>query len=261
MFLTVASERAQKKSSGIDTPDLHIARTREDLESAFKLVYESYTEAGLQEPNQFEMRILPQQFLDNSDVVVAKSGGETIATATLLADSELGLPAESMYRDEINKLRDGGYRVAEVGCLADRRRSTTRFIKMFRQLSRIIAQAADARGFNGLLAATHPRHARFYIKQLGFRQVGALRECPYVRGNPAVALLLDFDAIRSTDVGEHLFGSPYLPVELAPYHWNEQTRAHFSQVLEHRTKPNRCTNVYAAFESPTIPATELPQLV
>jgi hypothetical protein len=126
--------------------------------------------------------------------------------------------------------------MAEVGCLADRRESPLRFIQMFRKLSALIAQAAAFRGCNALLAATHPTHARFYIRQLGFQQVGELQSCPYAQGNPAVALLMDFEQLRGTAIHSHLFGDAYADDELKPFEWDDSTRVHFANVYQ-QTQP------------------------
>nr|WP_233902865.1 hypothetical protein [Stieleria maiorica] len=149
----------------------------------------------------------------------------------MIADSDLGLPAETMYRKEIDEVRNRGLRLAEIGCLADRRDAKLRFIEVFRFLSCLIAQAAVSRAYDGLIVATHPRHARFYMRQLGFRRIGEIRECPYVQGSPAVPLLFDFEERRGSAVHDFLFQQPYSPEELAPYVWDEETRAHFYAAL------------------------------
>jgi hypothetical protein len=229
MFISVASTRSEK----VETTQIHlsIARSQKSLEAAFRLTYESYVNAGLQEKNDLGMRLIPQHFLRETDVIVAKLGETTISTATLIADSDQGLPAESMCRDEIEAVRDRGLRVAEVGCLADRRGSAARFIEMFRWLSTLLAQAASTRGYDGLIAATHPRHARFYIRQLGFRKIGGIRECPYVQGNPAVPLLFDFEERRGSEIHDFLFRNKFSEAELAPYEWDRPTQDHFSSIL------------------------------
>lgn len=230
MFLSVASDRTNvRQATGIN---LAIARSRSQLEDAFRLVYRSYIRAGLQAPNPQEMRLLRHHFLTSTEVMVATKDGETISTASLIVDSPLGLPAESMYRAEIDTIRLAGIKLAEVGCLADRRESPARFIAMFRKLSTLITQAAAERGCHGLIAATHPRHARFYMRQLGFRRMGDIRECPYVKGNPAVLLYLNFDAIRGTDLHEHFFGKKYPAAALSPYEWDNETRVYFQSILD-----------------------------
>lgn len=227
--------RLVSKRSRIVAPDqikYSIARSRSDLEDAFRLVYRSYVRASLDSPNESGMRLTPYHLLPTTDVVLVKDAGVAISTASIIVDGPLGLPAESIYGKEIDAMRRQGLRIAEIGSLADRRESPARFLQMFRRMSKLIAQTAAARGCNALIAATHPRHARFYVRQLGFEQVGDIRSCPYAQGNPAVALLLDFEKHRGTRLYDHLFGQEYTPKELKPYTWDNRTRKYFSSILE-----------------------------
>jgi hypothetical protein len=245
MFLSHASQRTSSLGAQIT---MSIARSHSDLEDAFGLVYRSYVRAGLDSPNPTGLRLTKFHFLPTTDVILARNAGVPIATASLFVDGDLGLPAESMYGAEIQQLKDRGMRLAEVGSLADRRESPARFIQMFRVLSTLISQAAQQRGCNGLIAATHPRHARFYIKQIGFEPFGEIRACPYAQGNPAVAMVLDFEdhRRRDTDIYHHLFGLPFTAEELEPYAWSDETHGYFQGVLDRMSDSERSTPLLSA---------------
>lgn len=254
MFTTSALETPRESSPR--RLQLSIARCKGDLVDAFTLVHESYIRANLDRPYPSGMRLTPYHLLPTTDVLVARQGNSPVATASLVVDGDLGLPAQSIYDAEIKSLRRDGFRLAEVGSLADRRRSPLRFMQMFRQLSRLITQAAAVRGCNGLFAATHPRHARFYIRQIGFRQIGGVKSCPYAKGNPAVALLLDFNAIRGSDVHRHFFAKSFDDHELAPFDWDEPLHRYFAGVLqENRAEASRVMPSVAAATATVAPAT------
>lgn len=231
MFLTHTSQQNSNQIPG--QISMSIARSQSDLEEAFGLVYRAYIRAGLDSPNPTGMRLTEYHLLPSTEVMLARHAGVPVATASLIVKAEMGLPAESIYGDEIDRLQQRGLRLAEVGSLADRRESPARFIQMFRNLSTLIAQTAQQRGCNGLIAATHPRHARFYIRQIGFEPFGEIRSCPYAQGNPAVALLLDFEdhRHRDTEIYRHLFGREYSADELSSYHWSNETVSHFREIL------------------------------
>lgn len=240
MFISIASQR----SPGVIEPQIEhsLARSRADLEEAFRLVHHSYVRAGLDPGNDSRIRLIRHHFLSSTEVVIAKHNGVIVSTATLIGDGDLGLPAESMYGEEIRAMQSRGLRIAEVGCLADRRKSPARFIQMFKWMSTLIAQAAEARGYNALVAATHPRHSRFYTRRLGFEVFGEIKECPYAQGNPAVAMVLDFEAKRGSEIHDHLFGKKYTAQQLAPHPWDSETRQHFGEIIDQ-------------IESPAAPAT------
>jgi hypothetical protein len=169
-----------------------VAENRQEREAAFRLVYKAYTRSGLIDENPHGMRVTPYQLLDTTDVFIAMLDDEVISTVSLVCDGELGLPMEGIYGREVTDLRASGICVAEVSCLADRRRQLSRTLPIFIPLMRLLAQAARYRGIEQLLVAVHPRHAGFYRRCLSFDLLGDLKTYPLVRNNPAVALSLDF---------------------------------------------------------------------
>jgi hypothetical protein len=114
-----------------------------------------------------------------------------ISTLSLVRDGELGLPLEAVYPREVRERRAEGLRLAEVSCLADRRRDIVRFFPLFCELARLMIQMCEREAVDQLLVAVHPRHARMYRRAMGFKQVGDDRDYPAVNGNPAVMLSLD----------------------------------------------------------------------
>src|SRR5689334_20585841 len=100
---------------------IRIANSRYELAQALSLVYHNYLEAGLIEPNAAEGRVIRQHALASTEVFVAKTRNEVFGTATLVRDSALGLPMESIYAREVETRRDQNLCLAEVSCLADRR--------------------------------------------------------------------------------------------------------------------------------------------
>jgi hypothetical protein len=205
------------------SPELTLARTQEDLKAAFHLLYDSYVQAGIAEPNPGHVRVTPFHLLPTTEVVVGKLRDEVISTVTITGDAEFGLPMESMYGPEIRSLRRAGYRLAEVGCFADRRTSPVRFLEMFVKLSSIAIHIAVARGYDGIVAATHPRHARFYERWFGLTRFGSLTQCPYACGNPAVALYLDVQKPLALPKPHPSWASKLGEQELRPTTWSAET--------------------------------------
>jgi hypothetical protein len=207
----------RSSAAGCQTASVHypevivkVASTRADREGAFRLAYESYLRAGLCRPSGTRIRATPYQLLSSTDIFVAELRGEAISTLSLVRDGELGLPMEAIYKAEVQARRSAGIRVAEVSCLADRRRSVARFFGLFCDLSRVMVQMAEHEGIQQLLIAVHPRHARMYCRAMGFAQIGDDCDYPAVNGNPAVALCLDFAQVQRQrpDIWERFVGAP-----------------------------------------------------
>lgn len=191
-----------------------IASTEGEREAAFQLVYEAYVQSGLIEPSEFRVRVTPFHLLPTTNVFIAVHHEEVIATVTLIGDGELGLPMDCIYDLEVNHLRTQGQSLGEVSCLAHRRQHVKQTLPLFVQMTRLMAQHARYCGMDQFLIAVHPRHAQFYMRFMGFEQIGDERSYPTVRNNPALACSLDFSQIdieRPACYGQ-FFGEP-IPVE------------------------------------------------
>jgi hypothetical protein len=172
-----------------------IAGTRDERCAAFELVYRKYVEAGLIKPNHFEFRVTPYHLLPTTNIFVAIVAERVVCTMTLIGDGELGIPMESIYPAEVLQRRRKNLYIGEVSCLAFESFPLSRFMLIFMQLTRLMAQNARCYGMDQFVIAVHPQHARFYQRFMGFEQVGPLKTYPSVRHAPAVACCLDFAAI------------------------------------------------------------------
>ena len=222
-------KRASRLTTGLE---YGIAHQRPELESAFALIYQSYRRAGLMEENELGIRVTPYHLLPTTEIFVTKYEDTVVSTVSLIGDGELGLPLESIYRQDVGVMRSSGLRMAEIGCLADRRNSPVRFVETFSTMGRMLAQVAKDRGYHGLVAATHPKHARLYSRILPFEQVGEETQCPYANGNPAVMLALVFDQYRDTSLYERFFGSMANQAETNYRPWTDDARRYFEQAVD-----------------------------
>ena len=211
-----------------------IAATREQRASAFRLVYKSYLEAGLGEPNVYRMRVTPYHLLPTTEVFVATLDGAAAFTVSLVIDGQLGLPMESVYADEVAVRRERGLLLGEVSCLADRRSQFRGFFPVFLRLSRLMVQHARRRGVEELLVAVHPKHARFYRRYMDFRVIGEQTAYPTVRNHPAVALSLNFDRVdrERPQAYETFFGLPIPEEQLEPQPMPRADRDYFRRMVD-----------------------------
>ena len=111
---------------------------------------------------------------------------EVLATLTLGRDSKRGLLADALYGEEVDRLRGPGRIVCEVSKLAVDPDFSSKelLINLFRVAHQYACEqfaASDA------VIEVNPRHARYYQRWLGFRQLGKLRHCQRVDA-PAVLL-------------------------------------------------------------------------
>lgn len=219
-----------------------IAACAADRQGAFRLVYANYLRHGLGEPNRFGMRVTPFHLLDSTTIFVAKLREEVVATLTLVADADLGLPLEAMYGDEVARHRSRGVPMAEVSCLADRRKSPSRFLGTFTTLSKLLAQYARRQGIDEVLATVHPRHARFYERYLGFDAMAGLAACPHAQGQPAVAVRLSFSqaAVENRAIYDMYFAEPLPDAEFVTNRLSDDERELYAEVCQEIGFANCC---------------------
>ena len=122
------------------------------------------------------------------------SAEHAIGTLTLGIDSVEGMAASAMYPGEIDQLRAKGRVLCEITKLAvDQNVSSRNVLASLFHIAYIHARQLN--GCTDILIEVNPRHAPFYQRMLGFRQVGDERLCPRVKA-PAVLLCLETDYVE-----------------------------------------------------------------
>lgn len=119
--------------------------------------------------------------------VLAREGVRLWATLRLGLDSIAGLQADALYRSELDRIRSGSRRVAEITRLAID--APCHPVPLLRALfMQAVAHLRNDPPITDLVIEVHPRHARFYEQRFGFTRIGGERACPRVGGAPAVLL-------------------------------------------------------------------------
>ena len=225
-----------------------LARSQSEREAAFRLVHDSYVRSGLIAPKAHGLRVTPYHLLPSTGVFLAQHGSQAICTISLIADSELGIPMETIYGEEVAALREAGIRFAEVSSLADRRSDLERFFPVFLRLIQMLCPYSRTHGIDQLLIAVHPKHARFYERYFKFQVFGGLKSYPQVQNRPAVALCLDYRllAVKHPTTYHLLFGSDVDPQELTPCPMSHEEREYFGEFLARQESP--CDRYSGALE-------------
>ncbi len=232
MIATEAAPRHVSKECADIT--IKVASSRDERQGAFRLAYNAYHRAGLCEARDEGLRITPYQLLPTTDIIVAILRGEVISTLSLVRDGELGLPVEAVYPEEVRQRRANGLKLAEVSCLADRRKDAARFFSLFSELAQVMIQMADREVVDQLLIAVHPRHARMYCRAMAFKQIGDARDYEAVNGNPAVLLCLDLEDGKANrmETWKRFAGDPLPEAVVEPQPICETDRRHFERLAQ-----------------------------
>ena len=120
--------------------------------------------------------------------------GELVATLTGSRDSSTGLLADSLYGEEVRSLRQPARTICEVTRLAvDADSHDPELLKSLFRAAHQYARAVF--GGTDVVIEVNPRHAGYYRRELGFKQIGKLRICPRVEA-PAVLLHRTLGSLR-----------------------------------------------------------------
>ncbi len=172
-----------------------IATRRQDLVSAYQLVYRRYLDRGFVPPNPAGLVYHDTFGLPSSRTIRTMYRGETVGTVTVVGDSFAGLQLESIYPQEVEHLRCQNRSLAELTCLAIKPDREAPRNGTFFALTRFMYQFAQWRRFDDLLLAVHPRHVRFYERWFRIHRLGPCRPYHLVRGQPAIACRIDLQSV------------------------------------------------------------------
>jgi len=170
-----------------------IADTREQRESAYKLVYEAYETAGYNVAFWQKNRCWFTLHHCHPEAVtmLAFRGDTPVATLTVLPDSILGLPADAIFPETTSGLREKGRKLCEIASLAvaDEAREGGRTILLLLFKAAWILAARHFQGTD-LIAAVMAHHAEFYRRILLFESHAESRTSPKT-GEPVRFCRLD----------------------------------------------------------------------
>ena len=118
---------------------------------------------------------------------------EVVATLTVVRDSSAGLLADALYGRELANLRRPDRVICEVSRLAvDPDFSSRALLSTLFQTA--LKYAKDSFSASDTVIEINPRHARFYQRRFGFKQIGNRRHCSRVDA-PAIFMHQEQDSI------------------------------------------------------------------
>lgn len=161
---------------------IRVADTEEGRNHASMLISKMYAWRGYQGSHRVD---------DNPNRITlsASDQGAVIGTVTLGIDSPIGMLADEVFKQEIDKFRERGAKVCEISKLAfdPTVRSKMALGSLFHILyiyARHFYRCTDA------FIEINPRHRRYYEHMLGFKTLTEIRKNPRVDA-PAYLLWLD----------------------------------------------------------------------
>lgn len=178
---------------------VRFAHTLEELKSAYRIVYQQYLQKNYCRPNELKMHFTHFCFVPGSRTFLLGKDNKVRGVLSLIPDSRLGLPLESVFKNEAQPVRAAERKLAEISLFALDESYLNRDGKALAEFYKLPSSFALFKGMfhyarqNGvtdLVIAVHPSHERLY-RSLTFQTIGSERSYDLACGNPAVAMHLD----------------------------------------------------------------------
>lgn len=166
---------------------IRLADTEAGRNSASMLINKMYSWRGYAGSHQVQEN-------PNRITLTASDRDTLIGTITLGIDSQVGLLADEIFKEEVDAYRSKGRKVCELTKLAFDASLNSKFAlaSLFHICfiyGRRLHHCTD------VFIEVNPRHRVFYERMLGFKQLGELKANPRVNA-PAYLLWLDLDYVE-----------------------------------------------------------------
>jgi hypothetical protein len=226
---------------GLDNFIFKIAETKEELESAYQLVYDIYVKAGYIDPTSSHLRIKFFNAMPYSQTFITKIDDQVTMTMSLFPDSLLGVPLDIGFQKKLNEYRKQNRYLAEIGSYVSNVNNQKADLHLMKA---VIFYAKEFLKIDDIIISVSPKHKNFYVHVLGFEVIGEIESYANIKGNPAYALKLDLNNYKNyfwdkysrepieNDLYHFFFVrdsfSIKLPENLRPLHvWNAKLFSYF----------------------------------
>ncbi|MDJ0763124.1 MAG: hypothetical protein QNJ97_09075 [Myxococcota bacterium] len=169
------------------------ATTQKELEQAYRLIHDVFTDMKFIFPRKSGMRIRRFESKSLTIIYVAKIKEYIISTLSMIIDSEpLGLPSDMAFKRELDSFRLKNYRLCEISCqaTASQYRHTSICTELIRHLF-VYAWMYST----GVVISVSPNQKKFY-EFMGFKQIGGKRSYSDEVDDPVICMLWDFDQLK-----------------------------------------------------------------
>ena len=159
-----------------------IAETKEELEGAYRLLYDSYLRTGLMDPHPNQMRCNVYQSLPYTTTVICKEGNRIIGTIGIIKDSPIGFPSDKVFKEQNDFYRKKGFHLCELSALAvspGNRGNHEVSLSLMKFMYFYITRYMNC---TMMCATIHPRAFDFYAALFSFQRNGEIVKYEFANG-------------------------------------------------------------------------------
>lgn len=168
-----------------------VANCFELRQSVYRFQYKIYEKLGIVDPNKDGLWVTIHDALPETTTFLAEDRhGELAGVLTLVFDSPIGLPADSLFTDEMKPIRQVGTQICELISFGTSEHTRGSVKTLAGLLYSSYLFALHARKATDFVITVHERYEKFYCSNLLFSRMGPVRNYGKVNGKPTVFLHL-----------------------------------------------------------------------
>ena len=170
---------------------VRIANRLELRKKAYQLLHRLYSKMGIVPPESNGMWLSIYDALpETTTLLVEDNQGEIAGALTLVLDSPIGLPADALYKEEIDRLRSSRRKIGEIISLGinDKTKGSIKFLACLFYCVYMLSWRSKK--LTDFVITVHARYENFYCRNMLFRKIGVERNYAKVSNAPTVLLNL-----------------------------------------------------------------------
>lgn len=173
--------------------EIKIAETQDEFHQAFRILHDSYVDAGFMDPDPSGLRVTPYHVLPGTVTYIAVTNKKVVATMSVIRDNSFGLPMQDIF--DLSELRSQGQRLAEVSALAiDRNHRVQKGALLFSLIRFMWLHSYHRLGIDRFVITVNPSMSEFYEAFLLFKKLNQksfVKKYDFVKGAPGVGQYID----------------------------------------------------------------------
>lgn len=170
---------------------VRVANCFELRHRVYRFQYQTYEKLGIIDPKRDGLWVTVHDVLPETTTLIAEdSQGKLAGVVTLVFDSPISLPAESLFPSELKMIRKPDAHICELISFgtSEKMRGSVKILAGLLYCSYLFA--LHARKVTDFVITVHERYERFYCSNLLFSRTGPIRNYEKVNGEPTVLLHL-----------------------------------------------------------------------
>jgi hypothetical protein len=220
---------------------VHVANRSMLRQKAYELVYNLYSKKGFTKNTDSDLWLSIFDALPATTTLVTQNAqGGIEGTLTVVFDSPIGLPADELYQEEIDVLRNSGEQICEFVSLGISKNAKSPFKILACLFYCAYVLAWRQKESSALVVTVNPQHEDFYCRKILFEKIGPQRSFSKVNGAPSILLKVPLMIYSKLKLKQRIF--PFFMIN-----YSDQEELKTAKNIENMVQPMSDEEFYTFF--------------